>query len=313
MLAKLGPAPEGAGWAVEMKWDGQRAIGVVEVGAVHLFSRNGNDISRSYPELAGPLRELGRAVVLDGEIVAVDRRGRPSFSRLQRRMQVQRPTPVLLAEVPAAFYVFDLLELDGARMTARTYLQRRAALEGLELVGPRVQAPPYWTEVDGPTMLALSRTHGLEGIVSKRLDSTYRPGRSPAWVKTPLRPSCEAIILGWIAGSGGHRNTVGSLILGAHDNSGALVHIGHVGTGFSDSYRRALRDQLATIERPTSPLEVAAPAREIRGVHWVEPLLVCEVDYRECTGGSLRHPSWKGLRDMTPGEVRVPGFGAAAT
>lgn len=308
MLATLGPAPEGAGWAIELKWDGQRAIATVHADAVRLFSRNGNDISRSFPELRDRLRELGREVVLDGEIVALDRGGRPSFSRLQRRMHVQRPTPALVGAVPATFYVFDLLELDGARMTAATYLERRAALEGLETAAPRIQVPPFWTDVDGPTMLALARQHGLEGIVAKRLDSTYRPGRSPAWVKTPLRRTTEGIVVAWVPGSGGHRNSVGSLILGAHDDSGSLVYLGHVGTGFSDSYRRALREQLATIERPTSPLSVAAPTRVIRGVHWVEPLLVCEVEYREYTGGSLRHPSWKGLRDdKTPDEVALPG------
>ncbi len=158
-------------------------------------------------------------------------------------------------------------------------------------------------------MLDLAREHGLEGVVAKRADSTYRPGRrSPSWIKTPIRNNTEAIVIGWVDGTGTARNGVGSLLLGTYDDR-RLVYIGPVGTGFTTADRRALRQQLASIERTTSPLAAAAPAQEARGAHWVEPRLVGDVEYREYTGGGLRHPSWKGLRDdKTSDEVDMPGL-----
>lgn len=190
MFATLGQLPEGEGWAWEMKWDGQRAIAQVNSGSSRLFSRNGNDITAAFPELAGPLADVldGRDANLDGEIVALDAKGRPSFGRLQRRMHVLRPTTTLRADVPVVLYLFDVLSLDGHSTTSLPYAERRADLDALGFSGPRVQVPPYWTDVGGDRMLDLAREHHLEGVVAKRLDSTYRPGRrSPAWIKHPLR------------------------------------------------------------------------------------------------------------------------------
>lgn len=311
MLATLGQLPEGEGWAWEMKWDGQRAIAQVEPGSSRLFSRNGNDITATFPELADPLVDVldGREAILDGEIVALDSKGRPSFGRLQRRMHVLRPTTALRADVPVTFYLFDLLALDGHSTTSLPYTERRANLDTLGFSGPRVQVPPYWTDVDGDRMLGLAREHRLEGVVAKRIDSTYRPGRrSPTWIKHPLRANTEAIVVGWMDGAGSARGGVGSLLLGAYDDDGRLLYIGHVGTGFSGAGRRALRDQLAHLERPTSPLAAPPPARDTKGAHWVEPELVGDVEFREYAGGSLRHPAWKGLRDdKSPREVDLPG------
>ena len=312
MLATLGDVPTGSGWAFEWKWDGQRAIAVIRGGECRLFSRNGNDVTNSFPELAEALSGAlhAREGVVDGEVVALDERGRPSFARLQRRMHVQRPAAQLLAAAPVSYFVFDVLEVDGQSTTGLPYLERRAMLVDLVQPGPRVQVPPHQTDVDGRKMLDLAREHGLEGVVAKRVDSTYRPGRrSPAWLKTPLRNNTEVIVIGWVDGAGAARGGVGSLLLGAYDDDRRLVYIGHVGTGFTTDDRRALRQQLAAIERPTSPLATAAPARDVRGAHWVEPLLVGDVEYREYTGGSLRHPSWKGLRDdKAPDEVDMPGL-----
>ncbi|GBF17599.1 putative DNA ligase-like protein/MT0965 [Rhodococcus sp. Br-6] len=311
MLATLGQLPEGEAWAWELKWDGQRAIAQVKAGSSHLFSRNGNDITATFPELVDPLVDVldGRDATFDGEIVALDAKGRPSFGRLQRRMHVLRPTMQLRNDFPVTYYVFDLLALDGESTTGLPYLERRALLDGLALTGREVQVPPFWTGVDGDRMLALAREHHLEGVVAKRVDSAYRPGRrAPTWVKTPLRKNTEAIVVGWVNGSGAARNGVGSLLLGAYDDEGRLVYIGRVGTGFSATTRRSLRDQLASRERPTSPLASPPPNRDAKGAHWVEPELVGDVEYREYTGGSLRHPSWKGLRDdKTPDEVDLPG------
>ncbi len=127
-------------------------------------------------------------------------------------------------------------------------------------------------------------------------------------MKTPLRKNTEAIVVGWVDGRGAARNGVGSLLLGAYDDEGRLICIGRVGTGFSTTLRRLLRQQLAALERPASPLATPPPTRDAKGAHWVEPELVGDVEYREYTGGSLRHPSWKGLRDdKTPDEVDLPG------
>ncbi|TCN53446.1 bifunctional non-homologous end joining protein LigD [Rhodococcus sp. SMB37] len=218
-------------------------------------------------------------------------------------------TPQLRAEVPVTLYLFDVLAVDGHSTTGLPYLERRSLLDDLVEQGTRVQVPPFWTETTGEQMLALAREHHLEGVVAKRIDSKYQPGRrSPDWIKHPLRANTEGIIVGWLPGSGTAAGGIGSLILAAHDDDDRLTYIGGVGTGFSSSTRRELRVQLESLERPTSPLAVAAPARETRGAHWVDAVLVGDVEYREYVGGSLRHPSWKGLRsDKVPGEVGLPG------
>ncbi|MGN0040518.1 non-homologous end-joining DNA ligase [Rhodococcus sp. (in: high G+C Gram-positive bacteria)] len=311
MLATLGRLPEGAGWAWEIKWDGQRAIAQVKAGSVRMFSRNGNDITATFPEVTDPLVDVldGREAILDGEIVALDAHGRPSFGRLQRRMHVLRPTASLRSGTPVTFYLFDVLALDGRSTTGLPYVERRARLESLGFSGPRVQVPPFWTDVDGDRVLEVAHEHHLEGVVAKRVDSTYRPGRrSPTWIKHPLRANTEAVIVGWVDGTGGARGGVGSLLLGAYDDDGRLVYIGHVGTGFTGAGRRALREQLMQLERATSPLAAAPPTRDTKGAHWVEPELVGDVEFREYVGGSLRHPAWKGLRaDKSPTDVDLPG------
>ncbi|QCQ90033.1 non-homologous end-joining DNA ligase [Rhodococcus sp. SGAir0479] len=311
MLATLGQPPDGDGWAFEMKWDGQRAVADVGVDGVRLFSRNGNDVTGAFPELLEPLAEAvaDHEAVLDGEVVALDRHGRPSFARLQRRMHVLRPTTQLRNDFPVTYYAFDVLALDGEQTVHLPYLERRKLLDGLGLSGTRVQVPPFWTGVDGDRMLALAREHHLEGVVAKQVDSTYAPGRrAPAWIKTPLRSNTEGIVVGWVDGTGAASHGVGSLLLGAYDDDGRLVYIGHVGTGFSSATRRSLRQLLKTLERPTSPLAAPPPTRDTKGAHWVEPELVGDVEYREYAGGSLRHPSWKGLRDdKSPDEVDLPG------
>ncbi len=311
MLATLGEPPAGEGWAFEMKWDGQRAVTEDRGDTVRLFSRNGNDITTAFPELTAPIADAadGHDVILDGEVVTLDAKCRPSFSRLQRRMHVLRPTMQLRNDFPVTYYVFDLLALDGESTTGLPYLERRALLDALALSRREVQVPPFWTGVAGDRMLALAREHHLEGVVAKRVDSTYRPGRrAPTWVKTPLRKNTEGIICGWVYGTGTARDGIGSLLLGAYDDEGRLVYIGRVGTGFSTTTRRSLRDQLASRERATRPLATPPPTRDAKGAHWVEPELVGDLEYREYTRGSLRHPSWKGLRDdKSPEEVDLPG------
>ena len=188
-------------------------------------------------------------------------------------------------------YVFDVLHIDGTSTTDLPYLERREALANLSLEHPRIKVPPHWLNVDGPTMLEVARKHHLEGIVAKSITSTYQLGkRSPRWLKTPLRANTEGIVCGFVPGSGNAAGGIGSLILGAHDDSGSLVYIGNVGTGFSSRQRRELREQLVDIEDP--------PARS-------RPR---QCGVREYTGGGLRHPAFKGMRiDESVIDVDLPG------
>ncbi|MFD6517882.1 non-homologous end-joining DNA ligase [Rhodococcus sp. NPDC060176] len=311
MLATLGNPPTGEHWAFESKWDGQRAIATTGSKDPALWSRNGNDISASFPEILDALSAVldHRETVLDGEIVALGPDGVPSFSLLQRRMHVLRPTAQLRNEALTSYYVFDILDIDGTSTTELPYLERREALANLSLEHPRIKVPPHWLNVDGPTMLEVAKKRHLEGIVAKNIASIYQPGkRSQDWLKTPLRANCEAVLCGFIPGSGGAAGGVGSLILGAHDDSGSLVHIGNVGTGLTDRQRRELRDKLVELEQPISPFAIEPPRAVTRNASWSRPFLVCDVEYREFTGGSLRHPSFRGLRDdKTADEVNLPG------
>jgi bifunctional non-homologous end joining protein LigD len=317
ILAVEGELPTG-GWAYEYKWDGYRCcLRVAADGATRLTSRNGNDLTANYPELAGaPGAALdGRAAVLDGEIVALDAAGRPDFGLLQRRHQ-RHPSERLLALAPVAFFAFDLLLLDGARLLTEPYERRRAALDELgadaeRAAAGRVAIPPSYTGPGpGPgALLAVAEQHGLEGLMAKRLSSPYLPGRrSRLWIKKPLIRSQEAVVGGWQPGAGGRAGAVGSLLLGAHDAEGRLRYIGHVGSGFGEAALADLLARLTPLARTTSPFAEPVPADRVRRVRWVAPRLVGEVAHRAWTrDGRLRQPSWRGLRpDRTPEEVTLP-------
>lgn len=310
MLATLGtPSPRADGWAVEWKFDGQRATVQIQGGAVTVFSRNGADVTRTFPELAGVAAAIGnRQAVLDGEIVAVDPTGRPSFTRLQRRWpQQRRPDAELLREVPVRLLAFDLLALDNRDITSNAYGQRRELLDALMIVDTSrvLTIPPSLTGVVPADMLDVAGQHLMEGIVAKRLEAPYRPGRTTQWIKSPVRPTCELIIVGYCHGGGpGGRTSIGSILLAGHNDAGDLMVVGQVGTGFSSSTRRHLYTKLQPITRTTTP---AANPVEAHGLSWVEPHLVCEVAYREYTAGHwLRHTSFKGLRDTDPAHIHLP-------
>jgi bifunctional non-homologous end joining protein LigD len=306
MLATLGKPPTRfTDFAVEAKYDGQRGLAVVDRGTVTLFSRNGADITRTFPEITAALPGVigNRNVVLDGEIVAPDRTGVPSFSRLQRRWpQNRRPTAELLRQVPTRFYGFDVVEIDGMNITRRPYAERRKALDQLaaESRCRTVQFPQNWTDTDPTIVLEAAAELNLEGIVCKHLDSPYKPGvRSPYWIKTPLRRRSEFVIGGWLPGFGPNRHTIGGLLLGAHCPDGLLQFCGVVGTGFTVGHRRNLTEHLHLLSCNASPFATAVPDDVARHVRWVKPVLIGDVEYREFCG-SLRHPSWKGLRpDIT--------------
>jgi bifunctional non-homologous end joining protein LigD len=319
MLAQLGSltSVRGDAWAVEMKWDGVRALVYLEGGAVRLMSRNGKDITVAYPELqlmAGA--SGGRATVLDGEIVAFDEAGRPSFGALQPRMHQRNPAKVaeLTRAVPVTFMAFDLLHLDSTSTVALPYTDRRELLERTVRPGFRWQVP-VWFHDHAEGALDSSRQLGLEGVVCKRLSSPYRPGRRSAeWTKIKNVTTVEVVIGGWKPGAGRRAGTIGSLLLGSYDGDGRLLFIGHVGTGFTQAMLHDLSERLAPLERPDPPFAVPVPREHARDAHWVEPLLVGEVQYAEVTGdGRLRHPSWRGLRpDRDPAEVRHDNGGSSA-
>ncbi len=309
MLATAGQPPDNTNWAIEMKWDGARIIATIRDSRPRLYSRNQRDLSASFPEIVTALADQcrGRDMTIDGEIVAQDPTGAPSFGLLQQRLHVANPTAELLRTVPVQLFVFDVLAVDGDPATALPYRARRELLDHLKLDTPPLHTPPYWHDMPAADLLQVSGQHGLEGIVSKRLDSTYTSGRSRAWIKTVLRQEIDAVVIGWLPGSGRFAGTFGSLLLAGRDETGDLVLIGAVGTGFTAAVRRSLRlqlDELAVSEPPVVgvvPRPIAALAR------WVTPVLVGTVEYREFTGGSLRHPSWRGLRvDKTVDEVEFP-------
>ncbi|MFC9966664.1 non-homologous end-joining DNA ligase [Nocardia ignorata] len=315
MLAKPGrpPQPPG-GWFAEMKWDGVRAIAHCTPAGISLWSRNLRDITGSYPEVVAALTEItdGRTLLLDGELVAPDERGAPSFSRLQQRMHVQRPTPALIEQVRVDYLVFDVLGVDEEVLFEDSYRTRRAELADLTLDdGARVRVPPMWslTDTSAEELLRVATDSGLEGIVCKHGDSIYEPGRrSSAWTKVVLRLTTEAVIVGAVPGNGANAATFGGLVLAAHTPEGRLRCIGGVGTGFTAASRRSIRAALDQVRRETTPLDDPPPAPVARTAWWVEPVFVADIEYREISGdGLLRHPSFRGIRtDKTPEEIGLP-------
>jgi len=319
--------PEGDDWALEIKWDGVRALAFASDGALRVASRRGEDTTPRYPELAAMAEELaGRDAILDGEIVAFDSAGRPSFQTLQRRMGLTRTETIVrrAQDFPVSYVAFDLLHLDGRSLMAEPYETRRELLASLGLDGDAWRVPAHRIG-EGAAFLDAARAQGLEGIVCKRLGSPYRPGkRSPDWLKVRARLRQELLVGGYMPGEGGRRGRVGSLLVGYWDRTPEeavatgtaqrFVYAGGVGTGFTEEMLKRLIGLL-------SPLEVEHPAFELgedprekykgrtrqRGLGpvWVEPLLVCEVEFTEWTReGTLRQPSFKGLRDdKVPREV----------
>jgi bifunctional non-homologous end joining protein LigD len=309
--------PAGEGWAFEIKWDGVRALAHSDGdGGLLIHSRRGDDITARYPELEALGAALaGHRVALDGEIVACDENGRPSFQRLQLRMgltselSIQRRAPL----TPVTFMIFDLLELDGSSTLELPYAERRVLLERLELDGPNWQTPSYHVG-DGQALLDAARERHLEGVVAKRLDSPYRPGRrSGEWIKVRNWRRQEFVIGGFMPGEGGRSGRVGSLLVGFYDSTPEearrlgrpplLVYAGGVGSGFTNEEVERLTRTLAARSRETTPFDVGAPKR--RGARFCEPELVCEVQFSEWTHeGTVRQPSYKGLReDKDPREV----------
>ena len=307
MLAGLGEIPHGPDWVYEPKFDGIRAVVYLSAaGGLRVLSRNDRDITAGYPELEVLPRMLaGRAVVLDGELVTLDQRGAPSFSALQRRMHVKRVTAALLAAAPVQYVVFDLLHLDGS-LVARPWQERRNLLEGLGLYRLPIQVSPVF-ESEPQAVFDAMVAEGLEGIVAKRRDAAYQPGRrSPSWVKVPANRTQEVIVVGWRPGEGRRAGTLGSLLLAVPGDNGLLDFVGAVGTGFTDLMLDQVLARLRALALPVSPVTGRpVPPMYAKGARWVRPELVGEISFRNWTPDmTVRHPSWRGWRDdKSPSDV----------
>jgi len=302
MLATAGPLPTGPGWAYEFKWDGVRVVASIAHQDLRLYARSGTVVTPAYPELAGLADQVPDAV-LDGEIVVFDARGRPSFERLAERMHVREPGRAahLAVTTPVTYLIFDLLRFQGLDLTSLPYHERREALEKLELGGEHWQVPPSFD--DGAATTVASREYGLEGVMAKRLTSTYRPGvRTPDWVKVKQVNSMELVIGGWRPGE----RPLGALLVGVPMPDGSVAYKGRVGGGLADRMIRQLLELLRPLRVDRSPFADPVPREDAKGAVWVEPKVVVEIAYgNETTAGRLRFPRFLRLRpDLTVEELR---------
>ena len=292
MQALLVDQPPSGRWLYEIKFDGYRVVAYKEGADVRLVSRNGIDLTSRFPEVAEALQAVdAERAIIDGELVALDRDGRPSFQRLHR------------PEGPATdvhFYAFDLLHIDDAALATKSLETRRARLA--RALEPCADTVRYSATLEGDvdTLLEKASGLGLEGLIGKRAGSQYEPGRrSGAWIKLKLTNEQELVIGGYTEAAGG-RPHFGALLLGARDE-GALRYVGKVGTGFDRATLEAVYERLAPLERRASPFDdfpAGESAAALAGIHWVQPELVCQVRFTEWTSaGRLRHPVFLGLRE----------------
>jgi bifunctional non-homologous end joining protein LigD len=302
MKAITGELPTGEGWAAEVKFDGMRIVAAVgdPDQPLRLDTTRGHDAAPRFPELAGlPAALAPHQAVLDGEVVAFDDAGRPSFGLLQRRMHLTRATEIaqVAAQVPVKYMVFDILWLDGHDLTGLAYLDRRRLLEQVVEPGDGWLVPAH--HVDGAAeLLDAARAQRLEGIVVKRVDSRYLPGsRSPSWRKVKVRPRQEFVVGGWQSGEGNRSGLIGSILVGVYEGD-QLRFAGKVGTGFKDHELTRLGGLLAQLAADESPFDPPPPRPVSRVAHWVRPELVAEVTFGEWTSDHIiRHASYIATRD----------------
>ncbi len=311
MLAVAGPLPTGPGWAAEVKWDGVRLlVALAADGTVRCWTRTGREVSATWPEVTAtvPAGLLGRAALVDGEVVALGTDGRPSFARLQQRLGLTARADVArsAAAVPVVFMAFDLLALNGNDLSDRAWEDRRSLLE--QVAGRPWQVPA--ASPDPAALFAFTRANRLEGVVCKRLGSPYRGGaRSADWVKVKHVRTQEVVVGGWLPGAGGRTGDLGAVLAGIPADGGAgpvvpgsgtLRYVGRVGTGFTAAARRDLLARMGPLTSARSPF-AEVPALVARAAVWVDPVLVGEVAFAEWTvNGVLRHPAWRGLRPDKP-------------
>lgn len=309
MLATGGSGPfDDPAFSFEVKWDGVRTLASIDRGEVRLTSRGGRDVTEVYPELNGIADQLiGKNALLDGEIVVLGDGGVPSFERIQRRFTTDRPSAKDLVRDPIQFLVFDLLWFDGESLVERTYDERRALLERVLVGADHLQLSDRFPGSSGLTLFEAVASRGMEGLIAKRLDSTYLPGRrSKDWLKVKARRELDAVVIGWSPGAGSREGSVRSLLVATPDGEdGALRFAGHVGTGFTQQTAAALARALAPQERSDPPLPIPNDAPVDAGTRWVTPSLVIAVEYLEFTSQHrLRAASFKGIRaDRSPEDL----------
>ncbi|MEW2017459.1 ATP-dependent DNA ligase [Rhodococcus sp. NPDC076796] len=282
-------------WSFEGKWDGFRIVAELRHGSMTLRTRSGNDYTEKFGALQSMADDLAdHDAVVDGEVVVFDDGGVSSFEKLQNATRDQ-----------IRFIAFDLLHLDGTSLLRKKYSDRRRLLELLTTGLDSVLVPPRLTGTAADA-IAESRERGWEGVVAKRIDSVYQPGkRAHTWIKFKNWRTQEIVIGGWRKGQGRRSGGFGSLLMGIPDGD-RLRYVGRVGTGFDDRALDTLAALLAPLEASDSPFSSVLPAADRNGAVWVEPVLVGEVRFYEATeSGHLRHPSWRGLRpDKEPKAVR---------
>lgn len=293
---------DGHKWAFEMKWDGYRVIAAVDSAGVTLSSRNGKDITVLFPEAAELSELVKENAILDGELVALNEKGRPDFSLLQAVLREEQDPP---PEAELRYMVFDILERDGASLRDKTYDERRSVLSEVLEAGEQAAVPPAHTGRLAQAIKA-SQKLGLEGVVAKRRDSTYESGkRSQAWLKLKTQQHQEVVVVGAREGKGSRSGGIGSLLLAVPDESGALRYAGRVGTGFSDSELADLERRLRQLQRKTPPVD-DVPTEDQADAWWVTPNLVAEISLAGRTRkNKVRQASWRGWRhDKVAADVR---------
>lgn len=286
--------PMGPEWVYEVKWDGIRLLADTTGPGLRLLGRTGRDVTVAYPELADLAGIQG--ALLDGEVVAmVD--GVPSFAALAERMQVRDASRAraLAARLPVTYMVFDVLRLYGVDVTSRSFDERRATLERLELPARALISPVF---DDRDDLWRVTREHGLEGVLAKRRTSVYQAGRrSPDWVKAAHRSVRTAVVGGWREESTG-TGRLGAVLLGAPDDAGGLRYLGRAGSGLTGALARDLALVLEQRGQAASPFADVVPAADSRGAHWCRPEMLVDVVYLARTPvGRLRHPVVRGVRD----------------
>jgi bifunctional non-homologous end joining protein LigD len=304
MLASKGTyVPPGDDWVHEVKWDGVRALTEVRDGRVRMYSRNGNDITVAWPDLStSPLGD--RDLLVDGEVIALNEHGLPDFRVLQDRMHVRNAQAArrLAGTVPATYMVFDLLRLDGEDLTRLPLEERRARLEALAL-DSTWQVPAVYD--DGAMLLEATRAQGLEGVVSKRRSSTYAfDSRTQHWLKIAHRLSASYVVGGWRPQEGSSAGHLAAVLVGEQTPEG-LLYRGRVGSGIGGRASAQLTELLAVHARDDSPFDDEVPRVDALGTHWVEPVLVVEVDsHQTARNQRLRQPSYRGVRtDLSPEDL----------
>lgn len=317
MLATTMRIPFNSDWAYEVKWDGMRLLADVSVDNVLLTSRSTAEVTVAFPEVVAALEQLDIDVLLDGELIALDERGTPSFAALASRMHVQnaRRATELSRAVPLTYVVFDVLRWQGRSTVALPFSARSDLLDQLELPAGVTRSNVF---DDGEALITATREQGLEGVIAKRRDAPYRPGvRSADWIKHAHRTTTSVVIAGWRQGEGRASGRVGSLVTAAPEGP-HLVYQGTAGSGISDSSGATLGTVLAELEIDSPAVTIPASdlaALRKEGYRWCDPLLVVDVQHLGRTGsGKLRQPVVARMRpDLGPDDLSFEADGPLET